>query len=188
MKLSINTTLMRNSKDIDANEIDSTFENIDDLSKKELVTLIRNSDRFIFAPQVKKNLRSSNNFRCSGFLAVYIDNGSRLDEMIEQDYIKSFASFVYTTPDHTEEDHKYRVVFELEEDITDEGMMKHASSGISKKLGADPIFLDASRMHFGSKGCKIYDINKTLPKREVEKLLVHGKESYRPLHLSLIHI
>ena len=181
MKLSINTTLVNNKQNIDSAELDSTFEKLD-VTKKELATLIRHSDRFVFAPQVEKGLRRSSNFSCSGFITAYVDGRTPLKDMMKHEYIKSFASFIYTTPDHTEEDNKYRVVFELEEEITDEKTMLYASSGISKKLGGDPICLDASRMYYGSKKAKVYHINKTLPAIEVKRLLLHGRESHRPLH------
>lgn len=178
MKLAINTSFINKpSTKQEYKGICGTFENVE-VTNDELSKLVRHG--YAFCPQLKNNWKKASNFLCSDYLAVDIDEGPRIEEMLEHEFIKLYCSFIYTTVNHTEEDHRFRMVFELEESITDPKTMKHAMSGLLKKFGGDPSCTDPCRMFFGAKNCIIHHLNKTLPADEVNQLVSHGEESSKP--------
>jgi hypothetical protein len=178
MKLSINTSCIDKPDNKDEfKKICSSFENVE-VTNDELSKLVRQG--YAFCTQLKNNWKKASNFLCADYLAVDVDEGIRMENMLEHDFVKKYCSFIYTTVNHTDEDHRFRMVFELEETITDPVIMKHAMSGISKKFGGDPSCTDPCRMFFGAKGCEVKHINKTLPAKQVKLLVFHGEESSKP--------
>lgn len=178
MKLAINTTFKNKPKTKDEYKgICSTFDNVE-VSSEELSKLVQAG--FAFCPQLKNNWKKASNFLCSDYLAVDIDEGVPLENMGEHDFVKKYCSFIYTTVNHADDHHRFRLVFELEESITDPDQMKHAMSGLLKKFGGDPSCKDPSRMFFGAKNCTLLYFNNTLPESKVKGLILHGKESNKP--------
>lgn len=178
MKLAINTTFINKPETKeDYKNICGTFDNVE-VSSEELSKIVHAG--YAFCPQINNNWKKASNFLCSDYLAVDIDEGIPIENMMEHDFVKQYCSFIYTTVNHTEEDHRFRIVFELEETITDPNIMKHAMSGLLKKFGGDPSCKDPTRMFFGSKGCKLHQLNNTLPEKQVKLLIPHGEESNKP--------
>ncbi len=180
MKLSINTSFINKPEAKEEyRKICGTFENVE-VTSEELSTLVKHG--YAFCPQLKNNWKKASNFLCSDYLAVDIDEGNRLEDMMEHVFVKKYCSFIYTTVNHTDDHNRFRMVFELEESITNPEQMKHAMSGLLKNFGGDPSCTDPCRMFFGAKGCTIHFFNKTLPVKQVEVLAAHGEESNKPSH------
>lgn len=155
-------------------KITTTFENVD-ISTEELGRLVNCGHAF--CGQHKNKRKASANFTCAGFLAVDIDHGLSLEQAQENEFVQRCAAILYTTPSHTPEHHRFRIVFELERDITDAEEMKNAYRGISKKFGGDPSCTDACRMFYGSKDSNPILLGNKLPNNELKELIQLGKEA-----------
>ena len=177
MRLSINKTFKNKPRHSQFKTIGRTFQNVD-VSHRELAQLIH--EGYSFCSQIKNNWKKASNFLCADYLAVDIDHGVTLDEILNDEYTQKYCSFIYTTVNHSEENNRFRIIFELEEGIEDGQRMKHALSGISKKYGGDPSCTDPCRMFYGAEGCDVHYIDKTLSKEQMEELIEHGKESSKP--------
>lgn len=101
-----------------------------------------------------KGLRTAKNFVSSGILSVDIDDGMTWDEALDHPLVKSSASLIYTSHSHTEEHHKFRIVFALENPIEDAAAMKSAMRSLSLRLSGDPSVIDPARLFYGNDGCK----------------------------------
>lgn len=146
-----------------------------DLSARELEERIKKGHAFC-AP-FTKGKRKQANFAAAGFLAVDIDRGLKKEAAAADAFFQSFASFLYTTPSHTEDAHRFRIVFELEEPIDKAEQMRHALTGLVLRFGADAACTDACRIFFGSSKAEVIRNGKTLPASQVAELIERGRES-----------
>lgn len=84
--------------------------------------------------------------------------------------------FPYTTPSHTEEHHRFRAVFLLDETITDAKVWADCLYGLAIRLGSDRAIKDAGRMFFGSLEAEVIEIGGRLPACEVDKLVTLAQD------------
>lgn len=124
-----------------------------------------------------KGSRNSKNFTASGILSVDIDDGMTWDEAKEHPLVKSSASMMYTSANHTEENHKFRIIFALENPIEDAGAMQNALRSLALRLGGDPAATDPARLFFGSEDCKLETFKQGLSDDKVNELIEQSKNA-----------
>lgn len=120
--------------------------------------------------------RKAENFICSDVIAVDIDDGMSLDDALQDEYVQKFASIVYTTPSHTADRHRFRIIFQLDRTITDSQDMRHAYMGVIRRFGGDGSCKDACRLFFGSKDSNPIILGNILPSSELDQILMMGRE------------
>jgi len=174
MLVAINRNIIDKATEAVLTVNNGSFENVE-LSADELASQI--SKGYAFCAQHKSKWRCSQNFTGAGFLAVDVDDGLTLDAVQADNFYKMYASILYTTPSHTPTAHRFRVVFELVEPITDPESMKHALTGLIVRFGSDKSCHDPCRMFFGSSKSVPIVLANRLPASEVEFLILRGKES-----------
>ncbi|GAC1605459.1 MAG: hypothetical protein NVS3B3_03400 [Aquirhabdus sp.] len=116
--------------------------------------------------------RNKENFLGSGFIAVDLDYGWKLEELLASDYVNDYASIVYTTANHTPAKHRLRIIFELERVITDPVEMTRAFNGIIMQFDGDTACSTPCQMFYGSKGSDPIVIGKILPNAELDRLIL----------------
>lgn len=129
-----------------------------------------------FSAQFKDNYRKTDNFICSDFIAADFDKDIGIEQALELPLVKAHGTFLYTTPSHTDEAHRFRVVFLLDETVYQAEEWADGLKGLALKLGSDPSIKDAARMFFGSKDCDVIWIGNTLPKGEFGKIVAHARD------------
>lgn len=151
-----------------------TYENVD-LTQHELAQHINNG--YAFCAQHKNRHRKSANFTVAGFIAVDIDSGMTIDEALAHGFVNDYAAILYTTPSHTEDFPRFRIVFELATPIVASEDMKNAYKGIIKKFGGDPSCKDACRQFFGSKDSNPRIFGNVLPDDVIAEIIKLGEET-----------
>lgn len=126
---------------------------------------------FAFTAHFKDGYRRTTNFECADFIAADFDGTMRIEDALVLPYVQKYASFIYTTPSHREEEHRFRIVFLLDETIGSSRQWADALKGLAHKLGSDPSIKDAARIFFGSRGCQMVRLKGTLPAAEVDRLI-----------------
>ena len=121
--------------------------------------------------------RKDENFTCSDIAAVDIDDGMTLADILQNQFVLDSGGLVYTTPSHTPEHHRARIVFELERTITDPAEMVAIYKGLIRKFGGDKACKDACRAFYGSKGSNPIMIGKVLSNAELYKLIELGRDA-----------
>lgn len=100
------------------------------------------------------------------------DDRSSIDTLKADDFLQLFASFAYTTPSHTDESPRARVVFIVPEGIHDivtlEALLRYLQD---KFPHADASCKNADRIYYGSKGCKGWGNWSLLPLSLVESFV-----------------
>jgi hypothetical protein len=127
-----------------------------------------------FCPQ-HKHRRTGRNFVAADFLGVDIDHGTRLDAALQDAFVKQFAAVIYTTPSHTAEHNRFRIVFALNRTITNADEMRAALRGAIRQFGGDVACKDACRPFYGSKGSNPIILGNILPDAELDTLIQMGQ-------------
>jgi hypothetical protein len=112
-----------------------------------------------FCP-VYEGTRKQSNFRRSWHIAFDLDSAS-LAQAQALDWVDYFASFGYTTPSHTAERPKCRIVFVFDQPISDTVRYRDLYHALAWRfqtdgIETDPACKDLLRLYFGSPGCEVW--------------------------------
>lgn len=176
MQLAAEFTIVNKIADDDHDQWERTasgFGNVE-MTQQELANHI--NDGHPFCAQHTNQRRKSRNFLCSDVLAVDIDKGMRLDDVMKSAFVQQHAAIVYTTPSHAEREHHIRVIFQPARTITDAAEMEAAYTGLARKFGGDHKCTDACRFFFGSKGSNPIVLGNIMSNEALDELLVMGRE------------
>ena len=91
-----------------------------DINVEELATALGNGKTIVPATFRKIGgdiRRSIENWESQQVIALDFDEGLTLEEAYNNAFFRENAAFMYTTFSHTEEHHKFRVVFVLDEPV-----------------------------------------------------------------------
>ena len=174
MLLAINENIIDKATPDIVKANNKTFRNVD-LTAQQFADHIKKGHAF--CAQHKDGGRKSANFTVSGIIAVDIDQGLTVQDALDDEFVQSYASILYTTPSHAEGFPRFRIVFELEVPITDAKKMKDALTGLIQRFGGDEACSDACHMFYGSTNSDPTLIGRQLPQQQVDELIVMADES-----------
>lgn len=171
MKVSINNKII-NKNENKAHQ--SNGFNPVDLTPQELAENI--SKGYAFSYQFQDAYRKADNFLASDIIAADFDSGMTLDEALRNEFFINNASILYTTPSHTEENNRFRLIFELPRTIIDRDELRAAQQGLTRKFPADRAAVDPARQFYGSRGCIPHLFGRVLSECNLNELIALGKE------------
>ncbi|MES0171899.1 plasmid replication protein, CyRepA1 family [Mesorhizobium sp. M0006] len=160
------------------------WENVE-LSTAELIAQI--SDGFAYCSHFGGS-RSTANFKAADIVSVDIDQGLGIEDALGRPIVRDHAAFLYTTPSHTAEHERFRIVFVLPHTIEEADEIRAVSRSLALRLGGDIAATDACRISFGNSKAKIYHVGKMLSTALVRELIDQtidspskpdGEQSYR---------
>ena len=144
-------------------EFNDSFENLT-LSPVEIANLIYKGYAFTTWHDGR---RSIEHFISGQHIGVDLDTGderSTFDALMTHEWVRMYASIIYTTPSHTPEAPRARVIFLLDKPIDSAaGYSEAAKFVISQFDGADVTCSDASRFFYGSLNCDLLLPSNRLP-------------------------
>lgn len=115
--------------------------------------------------------RSLDNFILAGHIAIDMDSGderSSFDTLQKHDLVQMYGSLMHTTPSHTAAAPRARVIFFLDEPITDAAKFQTAAKFMVAQFdGADLACTDASRFFYGAYNCDIWFSDNVLPLQQL---------------------
>lgn len=178
MLVAINSHLVNKSSDVGLHN--TKFANLD-IPIEGLAEAIQRGHAF--CPHIKPGVhRKKANFEASGFLAIDIDKGKTIEQALAMEHCRQYASLLYTSVSHTEESHRFRIVFELESIITCPERMEKAVTALVSLYGADKKCKDPSHFFYGNTNAKMWLLGKVMPDDAVEALVRRGIELATPKH------
>lgn len=130
------------------------FRNVE-LTSGELAGIIRAG--YAIAPQCDGR-RKASNFLQAQHIGIDLDDGTHnWDDLVTMPLVDGYASIIHTTASYTPENHRYRVLFLLEEPITNPTDYTHAVRVFMRAFGAaaDAACKDPARLFFGAKDCSL---------------------------------
>lgn len=149
LKISVNKELIDKIQPKKRSSFNTGFQSYD-ATIYELADAI--NEGMAFSYQFTDGKRSKDNFRASDILAVDIDGNIIMDDAREDPIVKKYGSLLYTTVNHTLDQHRFRLVFILPRTITDADQLRSAARSLTSRLGGDMASTDAARLFCGSKG------------------------------------
>ena len=135
----------------------------------ELIT----TDGYATSCELSNDHRTEENYISRQICMVDIDDGMTIQELFNDDFYNEFGAGFYTTARHTDEAHRFRIMFVLEEPETDALRMRKIIRGLLTTYEAGDINCkDASRIYYGIPNCQIKEYrNKILPKYITDALV-----------------
>jgi len=118
--------------------------------------------------------RKKENFIKSSFIAVDLDTGdqrSDIDHLADHDLVQMYGGIIHTTPSHSPQAPRARVIFFLDRPIESPSGYSAAMSFISQQFnGADKVCKDPSRFFYGAHSCDLRLIMRELPVTQLRTL------------------
>ncbi len=171
LKFSLNIDFSNKQPKLHLSEYQNKFINVDG-TLLELAEAINDGEAFSY--QFHNEERKTANFLCSDFLVVDIDEGWMISDVLNHPLVSKHCSLLYTTPRHTSENHRFRLVFVLPKTIFDSRELKAATKSLVRRLGGDMSATDAARMFYGSINSYQEISNKELSEELLAELIADG--------------
>lgn len=147
----------------------------------ELIKKIRQG--YSFSAAMMDGYRDSKHFISAQHLGLDFDtedDRSSLDTLVSDPFIKKYAAFVYTSPSHTPEKPRARVVFILDKPVTDADKYSQYATVLTEKFElSDGQCKDAARFWYGSKDCDTRSSNNLLPVSVLDEMIEQKPKKMR---------
>lgn len=158
----------KEEKQSNAEKFSKFGETRDILNDNDLFNVITN---FTWSPNVyKDSVRSEENFQYCEFLAIDVDDGLTIEDTKERLQNLKLYSFIAPSVSHTDEHHKFRVIFPLVKKITNKDEYKRTWEYVYKHYfpELDVKCSDLARFYFGCLDYEAYVIEGDLlePKQQ----------------------
>lgn len=139
------------------------------LSRPEMIATLCNGHAF--SAQYSNGYRKSDNFLRTNVIAADIDSAWTIEQAMSLPFVRDYGSFLYTTPSHSDDHHRFRLVFEMEKPIEIASEWANSLFGLALSLNADKTIRDGARMFYGNVGARTIDIGNKLPDAQVRILI-----------------
>jgi hypothetical protein len=118
----------------------------------ELITV----DGLATSAELNSDNRREDNFVSRDLIMVDIDSGMTIEQLQQDEFYNTLAAGFYATPSHRDDAHRFRIMFRLETPLTQAtDVVKLNRMLMRQYTQADAACKDATRIFFGSPGCKL---------------------------------
>lgn len=162
------------SKPLDALTLSNLHKRIcktvEEIAPKELAESLANGQTMVLGV-MKNEVRKKVNLNYQEVIALDFDDNTTIEEIENNEFIKDNASFIYTTFSHAEGHHKFRVVFFLENKLTNNEQVLEVYNKLFNMFPtADVNCKDSSRLFFGGKSYTEINFNNRLDANTIVEL------------------
>lgn len=118
------------------------------MNQDDLIEVIVNNT---WSPIVYSEFRRESDFVTADVIGFDIDDGMRIDEAEKIVMKMNITCLCLPSTSHTDEHHKFRLIFPLSRTIRDIATYKATYAKLAENFPVDPQCKDAARFYFGSK-------------------------------------
>lgn len=176
LKLSLNDHLFNKDAPAGDQYRAEGFEAVE-LTLEELAIAV--SEGTAYSAQFDGSYRNKDNFLASDIISLDFDGGVTIDQILENDVVRRHASLLYTTVSHSDDEHRFRLVFILPRTIECANEMRWATKALSLRLGSDPASTDAAHYFAGSQGCHTKLLDGSISPILLDELIEDGRKPIR---------
>jgi hypothetical protein len=149
---------------------------VSELDLEQFIDHIKNG--YPFTHQFFGGRKTKEQFKQTNVLVADINDNMTVEQALDDEFIKANGTLIYTTPRHTQEQHRFRVVFALDRLIFDPNVYESLYGGLMKKIPfADPNVRSSAQFFQGSSTTQVWIINRSIPDALINKLINAGVES-----------
>lgn len=138
------------------------------ISIEQLATAIKSG--LAYSATFKDGERSAKNFTGTNVVSVDVDQGLKIQEALNDPWCKKYLALFYTTASHTEQHHRFRLVFRLPEIIKNGSEFKNIARALCLHFGGDLQATDTARPFFGNSSALIETPSNTVSNEFLETL------------------
>jgi len=182
VKVAIRHDMMDKAGELQRRLTGKGWENVQ-LPIKQLKNHIGNG--FPFTHPVARGHRKTENFLGADILIADIDEGLTFDEAKVHPFITSHATFLYTTPSHTDTNHRFRVIFVLERPVVDSKYYKALYTSLTQEIPTDPNIKSCAQLFFGNRQAIFHWVGKSLPVDKINDMIRKGLEEQNYIRSSI---
>lgn len=142
---------------------------------------------YAIAQPCRGGKKDTAHFLHADMLIADIDGTMTIDEALANDFIKSFAGFISTTASHTEQKHRFRIVFPLERRIFEPKHYKALHEGMQKEFPSDPSASSPAQGFYGAINPEIIVLGKSLPESKITALIEAGMSNVKSVFQQANH-
>ena len=141
-KCSVNSNWLNKTYKNDQRDYKNGFESYE-LTARELVEVIHGYG-YAISYQYANEIRQEKNFLCTDIVCVDVDNSEEYssrnrsyEDALQDPLVAKNALLIYTTANHTPDQHRYRIVFGLPKTIIDTSDIRALTTGLAIRLAGD---------------------------------------------------
>ncbi len=176
--VSVNRRMINKPSKSDFARLNKYFE-LCETTVGNLIESIRSgyTHSFVFSD----NKRSSSNFASADVVMLDFDGTITITELLNHEWVKDYGAFVYTTPSHSAEQHRLRLVLILEDTVINGDVLQALMKGLVTILPqADKQCTDAARPFHGNTNAEVFEIGNILSNHERDRLIELGSPKPKP--------
>jgi hypothetical protein len=173
LRLSINPALLNKNEAGDKSLFVQGWQNLR-LTPTELAEQI---NRGIAYCCELSGARAAHNFVASSVLSVDMDGNRRIADVMEDPLIQRCLTILYTTARHTDQVHRFRLVFALPRAIETACEMAAAMRSLSLRISGDLAATDAARIFYGSRGSQPEVFDRGIDEELLAELIDQGLDA-----------
>ena len=130
--------------------------------------------------ELKNTHRHDDDFVSRQLLFIDIDSGMTIPELLENDFYNQHGAGFYTTPSHTQDSHRFRIMFVTETAITDGERVKKLIMALMRVFDhADPACKDSTRIFYGTVAAQLKERRDIILSDAWVELLVVMEDMFR---------
>jgi hypothetical protein len=131
------------------------------------------------------NHRIKSNFIQTNIIGIDIDHGLLLQDVFKDPFVLNNALLLYTSFQHTNEAHRFRIIFKLTKIIKSIKAFETIAKVLIQYFNADKQCKDVTRLFYGNTKAKVKYFGKTLNLNNLHKIEVKSKikEDEIPKHI-----
>jgi hypothetical protein len=115
--------------------------------------------------------RTRENFLNADVLIADIDDGLTLEQAVDDPFIKQYATFIHTTPNHKPERHRFRIIFALDKRMFSADAYEAMYRTLMDIIPTDPAVKSCAQPFFGFDKTRIITIGKSLPEAKIKEMI-----------------
>jgi len=130
--------------------------------------------------ELKSTRRNDNEFVSRELLMVDIDSGMTIEELLQDDFYNEYGAGFYTTPSHTDKEHRFRIMFRTQQPIQDSQKIRQLIMSLMRVYDhADVACKDSTRIFYGTVKCVIKECRDNILSQAMIEALLAMEDMFR---------
>ena len=119
----------------------------------------------------KDGVRKTENFVGSNLVSIDVDGANQIDNAIAHEFSQKHLTALYTTCSHTEQEHRFRLVFRLERAIESSSEYRNILRALQIMYSGDRAAAEPARLFYGNDQAQVQCWDRFIPNDVIDHLM-----------------
>ena len=124
----------------------------------------------------RDGIRKTENFVGSNIVSIDIDGANQIDNAISHDFSQKHLTALYTTCSHTEQEHRFRLIFRLERVIESSKEYRNILRALQIMYSGDRAAAEPARLFYGNDQAEVQSWDRYIPNDVIDHLMMLNLE------------